>query len=84
MGPTSTVNIWAAKHYASHGFDGIIHIKSAGCTPEIDIMPILQNISADYKIPVLYLSFDSQTSDTGLETRLEAFYDMIRIRKEGK
>lgn len=84
MGPTSTANIWAAKHYASHSFDGIIHIKSADCTPEIDIMPVLQNISTDYKIPVLYLSFDSQTSDTGLETRLEAFYDMIRIRKEGK
>lgn len=82
MGPTSTANIWCAKYYASHGFDGIIHAKSAGCTPEIDIMPILQNISSDYKIPILYLSFDSQTSDTGLDTRLEAFYDMISMRKK--
>ncbi|MCI8285410.1 MAG: hypothetical protein HFE90_09145 [Firmicutes bacterium] len=77
MGPTSTANIWSARYYASHGFDGIIHAKSAGCTPEIDIMPTLQNISADYKIPILYLTYDSQTSDTGLDTRLEAFYDMI-------
>lgn len=82
MGPTSTANIWAAKYYAAHGFDGIIHAKSAGCTPEIDIMPVLQNISSDYKIPVLYLSYDSQTSDTGLDTRLEAFYDMIYMRKK--
>lgn len=82
MGPTSTANIWCAKYYASHGFDGIIHAKSSGCTPEIDIMPILQNISHDYKIPVLYLSYDSQTSDTGLDTRLEAFYDMISMRKK--
>lgn len=82
MGPTSTANIWSAKHYAEKGFDGIIHIKSAGCTPEIDIMPVLQNISADYKIPVLYLTYDSQTSDTGLDTRLEAFYDMISMRKK--
>lgn len=51
MGPTSTANIWCAKNYAVNGFDGIIHVKSAGCTPEIDVMPILQNISADYKIP---------------------------------
>ncbi|MGN0414412.1 MAG: hypothetical protein ACI4FX_02845 [Agathobacter sp.] len=82
MGPTSTANIWGAKFYASQGFDGIIHVKSAGCTPEIDIMPILQNISADFKVPILYLTYDSQTSDTGLETRLEAFYDMIHMRKE--
>lgn len=82
MGPTSTANIWCAKYYAVHGFDGIIHAKSAGCTPEIDIMPVLQNISADYKIPFLYLSYDSQTSDTGLDTRLEAFYDMIQMRKK--
>lgn len=82
MGPTSTANIWCAKHYASLGFDGIIHAKSAGCTPEIDIMPILQNISSDYKVPILYLTYDSQTSDTGLDTRLEAFYDMIQMRKK--
>ena len=82
MGPTSTANIWCAKNYAVHGFDGIIHLKSAGCTPEIDIMPVLQNISRDYKIPVLYLTYDSQTSDTGLMTRVEAFYDMISMRKQ--
>lgn len=82
MGPTSTANIWCAKNYAVNGFDGIVHVKSAGCTPEIDVMPILQNISADYKIPVLYLTYDSQTSDTGLETRVEAFYDMISMRKK--
>lgn len=82
MGATSTANIWSAKDYAERGFDGIIHIKSANCTPEIDVMPVLQNISADYKIPVLYLTYDAQTSDVGLMTRLEAFYDMISMRKK--
>lgn len=82
MGPTSTANIWCAKDYAERGFDGIIHIKSANCTPEIDIMPVLQNISLDEKIPILYLTYDTQTSDVGLMTRLEAFYDMISMRKE--
>jgi hypothetical protein len=81
MGPTSTANIWCAREYAEQGFDGLIHIKSANCTPEIDIMPVLQNISTEYKIPILYLTFDSQTSDVGLMTRLEAFYDMIQMRK---
>jgi predicted nucleotide-binding protein (sugar kinase/HSP70/actin superfamily) len=81
MGPTSTANIWCAKRYAEEGYDGIVHIKSAGCTPEIDIMPVLKNISDDYRIPILYLTYDSQTSDTGLQTRAEAFYDMLKMRK---
>ena len=81
MGPTSTMTIAAAKSYAEKGFDGIVHLKSSGCTPEIDVMPVLQRISSDYRIPILYLSYDSQTSDTGLDTRLEAFYDMIAMRK---
>ncbi|MCH5304480.1 MAG: hypothetical protein J1E41_06420 [Ruminococcus sp.] len=82
MGPTSTANIRSTKEYAEQGFDGVIHIKSANCTPEIDVMPVLQNISSDYKMPILYLTYDAQTSDVGLVTRLEAFYDMISMRKK--
>ncbi|WP_420828390.1 2-hydroxyacyl-CoA dehydratase [Dehalobacterium formicoaceticum] len=82
MGATSMFTIDKALEFAKKGYDGIIHVKSSGCTPEIDAMPVLQNISADYKIPVLYFSFDSQTSDIGIQTRLEAFYDMIMMRKE--
>ena len=81
MGPTSTANIWCARDYAARGFDGLIHIKSANCTPEIDIMPVLQRIGREYKVPTLCLTFDSQTSDVGLMTRLEAFYDMISQRR---
>ncbi len=83
-GPTSTLTIAAAKRYAEEGFDGIVHLKSSGCTPEIDCMPVLQRISRDYRVPVLFLSYDSQTSDTGLDTRLEAFYDMIAMRKAAR
>ena len=82
MGPTATANIWYARECAERRFDGLVHIKSASCTPEIDVMPVLQTISADYKIPVLYLTYDAQTSDVGLQTRLEAFYDMIDMRKK--
>jgi predicted nucleotide-binding protein (sugar kinase/HSP70/actin superfamily) len=82
MGATSMYTIGKALEFAKKGYDGIIHVKSFGCTPEMDAMPVLQNISSDYKIPILYFSFDSQTSDTGIKTRLEAFYDMIIMRKE--
>ena len=84
MGATSMATVYKAVEWAKEGFDGIIHVKSFGCTPEIDAMPVLQKISNDYKIPILYFSFDSQTSETGIQTRLEAFYDMIMMRKEQK
>lgn len=84
MGATSMFTVDRALEFARQGFDGIIHVKSFGCTPEMDAMPVLQNISSDYKIPILYFSFDSQTSDTGIQTRLEAFYDMMIMRNEGK
>ncbi|MDO4282776.1 MAG: 2-hydroxyacyl-CoA dehydratase [Clostridia bacterium] len=64
------------------GYDGIIHIKPFGCTPEINAMPILQKISQDENIPIIYFTFDSQTSEVGIKTRLEAFYDMLVMRKE--
>ena len=61
IGATALATIDAALRYAKSGFDGIIHVKSFGCTPETDAIPALQNISADYKIPILYLSSVSYT-----------------------
>ncbi|MFA0816527.1 MAG: 2-hydroxyacyl-CoA dehydratase [Anaerofustis sp.] len=82
MGATSMATISKALEFAKNRYDGLIHVKSFGCTPEMDAMPVLQNISKDYKIPILFFSFDSQTGEEGIQTRLEAFYDMIMMRKE--
>ena len=83
LGATTNFTLGEALKFAKLGCDGIIQVKSFGCTPEIDAMPILQNISHDYNIPILHFSFDSQTSETGVKTRIEAFYDMIQARKAG-
>lgn len=80
-GPTTTLTLSAAKEYAERGYDGIIHAKCAGCTPEIDSIPILRRITQDYNVPLLLLTYDTETSDTGLMTRLEAFYDMLAMRR---
>jgi predicted nucleotide-binding protein (sugar kinase/HSP70/actin superfamily) len=82
MGANSTADIWQAMNFAERAFDGLIQVKSAFCMPETDIMPVLANLSRDLNIPVLYLTYDSQTSDVGLMTRLEAFYDMVEMRKK--
>lgn len=82
LGADGTDSVSKCQELAERGYDGMIHVKPFGCIPEINAMPVLQNISNDYKIPVLYFSFDSQTSETGVKTRLEAFKDMIMMRKE--
>lgn len=81
IGATANYTLGEAIRFAKMGVDGIIQVKSFGCTPEIDAMPMLQNVSNDFKIPILHFSFDSQTSETGVKTRLEAFYDMVQARK---
>ena len=45
-------------------------------------MSILPKISDEYNIPILYFSFDAEDNEVGVDTRLEAFYDMIKSKKE--
>ena len=82
LGADATESIVLSKRLAEKNYDGIIHIKSFGCTPEINAMPILEKISNEYDIPIIFFSFDSSKSDVSVETRLEAFYDMILQKKQ--
>lgn len=84
LGADGTESVAHSKELCENGFDGIIHIKPFGCTPEINAIPILQKISKDYNIPIIYFTFDMQTSETGIKTRLEAFYDMLKMKKEAE
>lgn len=81
IGATANYTVAEALKYARNGLDGIIQVKSFGCTPELNAQTVLQNIGRDYKVPILHFSFDSQTSETGIKTRLEAFYDMLEAKK---
>lgn len=81
IGADGMDNIARAISLALEGYDGLIHIKPFGCTPEIGAMHILNKVSEDYKIPIIYFTFDNQTSIEGIRTRLEAFYDMIKMRR---
>ena len=74
-------NIYRTKWLIANGYDGIIHVKPAFCTPEVGAIPIIRKVCSDYKMPIIFFSFDANTSDTGIKTRLEAFYDMLKIRK---
>jgi len=81
VGAFSQETIKSAIKYAERGFDGLIHIYPFSCMPEITVRNILPKVSSDYNIPILYLPIDEQTGDAGFTTRIEAFVDLINIRK---
>ena len=82
MGADAADNICRAEYLCKNGYDGIIHIKSSFCTPEIGAIPIINKICSNYDVPVIFFSFDANTSEVGIKTRIEAFYDMIEMRKK--
>ena len=82
LGADSTESVVLSYELAEKEFDGIVHIKSFGCTPELNAMSILENISNEYSIPIIYFSFDSTDTEVAMDTRIEAFYDML-VQKKG-
>ncbi len=73
-----------AVKFVRREVDGIIHLFPFTCMPENIALEALQRICESSGVPVLSLSFDEHTANTGLVTRLEAFVELIRRRKYGK
>ena len=81
IGADGTDSVATTNQLMKQGFDGVLHLKPFGCMPEVNAMAALQRLSREHTFPVLFISFDAQTSETGLATRLDAFCDMLRMRK---
>ena len=47
-------------------------------------MSIINKMCEENNMPILFISMDTNTSKVGIETRLEAFYDMIEMRKKSE
>lgn len=64
------------------GFDGVVNVMPFGCMPSTIVASITTRISRDCGgMPILNLSFDGQEDPT-LTTRLEAFAEQLRQRKQ--
>lgn len=68
--------------YAKDGYDGLLQIYPLTCMPEIVAQCILPAVSNDYNIPVLTLIIDEMSGEEGYITRLEAFVDLLKKRRE--
>ncbi len=76
--------IYEILHYIKEDFDGIIHLLPMACMPEITVRPILEKIHQESGIPFLSLSLDEQVAEAGIDTRLEAFIDVVKDYYQNK
>lgn len=81
-GAEGTYSVYYTLKLMDEGFDGVVHVKPFGCMPEVSAMSALQRISRERTYPILFMSYDVQTSSTGVLTRLEAFCDMLTMRRK--
>lgn len=64
------------------GVDGVIHVTAFGCGPDSMVNKLLELEFKQRTLPLLTLTIDEHTGEAGIETRVEAFVDMVRRRKE--
>lgn len=65
----------ACKNQAA---DGIIYVSSFNCGPDSVIIELIKNSLGDF--PFLVLKIDEHTGEAGIDTRIEAFKDMLERR----
>lgn len=82
VGGKGIQTIATAIQFAKNKIDGLIHLTPFSCMPELVATTILPKVCKDYNIDCLYLTFDEHTSKAGFITRLEAFVDMLKLKKE--
>ncbi len=66
---------------AKKKYDGVIQIYPFTCMPEIIAQSMLVEVQKKYGIPIMTLIVDEMTGEEGYKTRLEAFVDMLEMRK---
>ncbi|WP_407308410.1 acyl-CoA dehydratase activase-related protein [Desulfosporosinus sp. SB140] len=69
--------VGAAVKFAREGFDGIIQLFPLSCMPEIVAASVLPRVQETYQVPIMTLIVDEHTGHAGVQTRLEAFVDLL-------
>ncbi|MDK2820204.1 MAG: hypothetical protein PWP31_169 [Clostridia bacterium] len=70
-----------AVAFSRSGCDGVIQLAPLTCMPEIVAHSVMPSVQQDTGVPIMTIYLDEQTGEAGLQTRLEAFVDMIGRQK---
>jgi predicted nucleotide-binding protein (sugar kinase/HSP70/actin superfamily) len=74
-------NVGAALYFAQQEqIDGIIYLACFGCGPDSMIGDLIERKIKDK--PFMMVTIDEHTGEAGMVTRLEAFCDMLRRRRD--
>ena len=79
--------VGALIHFLKGGVDGVIFLTSFKCGIDALLQEFIKRslkIREELMLPFLVLSFDEHTGREGLVTRLEAFKDVMEIRKSSQ
>lgn len=73
----------AGYHLIAGGLaDGVVHVTAFGCGPDSMVNKLLELEAQKRRVPYLTVMIDEHTGEAGISTRIEAFVDMVRRRKE--
>lgn len=74
----------AAALFENGEIDGIVYVSSFACGIDSVVLELIKEKIGDF--PLLVLKLDEHSGEAGLETRVEAFADMLgrRLRNENK
>ncbi|NLA26164.1 MAG: hypothetical protein GX878_02090 [Firmicutes bacterium] len=75
---------WSSLYYLDEPgrVEGIIHVTAFGCGPDAMVDKFVELEAKKKKVPFLTLTIDEHTGEGGIQTRLEAFVDMLRAGRE--
>ncbi|MHA1146020.1 MAG: hypothetical protein ACTSRW_14855 [Candidatus Helarchaeota archaeon] len=73
-------------NWAQKGFNGFVHIYPFTCMPEITAKSIITKWYGDgrFDLPPAFFGFDEHAGEAGLVTRLEAYVELLKQKKERK
>ena len=76
--------VYGALHFMQQkNIDGIIHITAFACGPDSIVDRLLEIEARRHgQMPYLSIAVDEHTGDAGVRTRVEAFLDMLRFRRD--
>lgn len=75
--------VGAALYYFENKVEGVIHLTSFECGEDSMVGELIHHQSQQYpEVAYTEFVFDEHTGEAGINTRLEAFLDMVRRKKE--
>ena len=78
-GDASYQSLYFYKHY---NFDGVIHLMPLSCMPESTAQMIMDLTAKRLDLPLYRFEIDETNSEANVNTRLEAFVELLKRKRE--